>query len=179
MCDLQIAVVRGYEQKRNSSKISGRKGSKEARYAQKWDETSQWKKPTTETTLWCMENETRSANQKEIHFYESQKSTLPWKKIANKVVVWGEVDEEIARPPTHVSGVLPTAIRSKRNVENPIEGSREWEEIKGGNCRGEMRGGRERERERENTREKEGVGEHVAKKLEDMCMAIREARKAA
>jgi len=60
-------------------------------------------------------------------------------------------------------------------VENPIEGSREWEEIKGGNCRGEMRGGRESEGIRERRRERK----HVAKKLEDMGKAIREARKAA
>lgn len=45
--------------------------------------------------------------------------------------------------------------------------SREWEEIKGGNCREEMRGGRESERIRERKRERK----HVAKKLEDTYKA--------
>lgn len=81
----KLISVRICEREHNSSKLSVRKASDEARYAEKWDETSWWKKPTTETTLWCMKNETRRANQKEIHFYESQKSTLPWKKSRTRL----------------------------------------------------------------------------------------------
>lgn len=73
---------------------------------------------------------------------------------------------ESARPLTPVSGVAASAIRSKRNEENPIEGSRAGED--GTQVLGER--GKEG---RENAR---GAGERIAKKKEKELEDMREAR---
>lgn len=74
---------------------------------------------------------------------------------------------ESARPLTSVSGVAASAIKSKRNGENPIEGSRDRAQAR------TERGfsGKERE-EREETRERISREEKKDKESKDM----REAR---
>lgn len=69
-----------------------------------------------------------STDQKEIHSHGSQKSAVPEKKSANARLPLSRGMRgrrgESARPLTPVSGVAASAIRSRRNGENPIEGSR-------------------------------------------------------
>lgn len=100
-------------------------------------------------------NANASTDQKEIHSHGSQKSVVRKKSANARLPLSCEVKgrrREFARPLTPVSGVAANVIRSKRNGENPIEGSRD-------------RAGEKRKvpGEREE-RAKERVREHIAKK---------------
>lgn len=118
-----------------------------------------------------------STDQKEIHSHGSQKSVVPKKKSANaRLPLSCEVRgrrRESARPLTPVSGVAASAIRSKRNGENPIEGSCDRAGEDGTQVLGEREGGA-RGCERRGGDESASRREKKREELEDM----REAREA-